>query len=93
MKEIYDQTLRKDEYVKALGYETRIAWECEWERAVEKEVSIKAFLAVFFQAHYPSKQAYGLDGAIEHNKDGRFFGFVECDIHVTEELRDKFSEI
>jgi len=33
------------------------------------------------------------DEVLKHVRDGTLFGCVECDIHVPDHLRDKFSEM
>jgi G:T-mismatch repair DNA endonuclease (very short patch repair protein) len=94
MKDIYADTLEKDKYLRHLGYEVRSMWECQWEEKVNCTPEIKAWLRVFFSAMYPSTKKVGdLETAVESIRDGSFFGFVECDISVPEELKEKFSEM
>ena len=42
---------------------------------------------------YTLKKTLIQDQIIQYIKDRRFFGFVECDIHTTEHLKDYFSEM
>ncbi|KAK7087561.1 hypothetical protein V1264_021595 [Littorina saxatilis] len=66
-------------------------WECEWAR--EKRTNAK--LREFLKETFVSTKLYGpmtqtaMKRAIEK---GTIFGFVECDIHVPESLKPKFSD-
>jgi G:T-mismatch repair DNA endonuclease (very short patch repair protein) len=93
-KDLYKDTLRKEEYMRHLGYNVYSIWECEWEKKVNASPDIKAFLRVFFSSVYPQrKDLDSLPSIIESIKNGKFFGFVECDISVPDNLREKFSEM
>jgi G:T-mismatch repair DNA endonuclease (very short patch repair protein) len=94
MSEIYADTLEKDRYIRELGFTLRTVWECEWEDEVDSTPAIKAFLRIFFRTMYPPARLVTNEAAaIESIRNGKFFGFVECDISVPEELKDKFSEM
>ena len=68
-------------------------WECEWEDTVNANPPIKTFLRAFSQNLYPPSHERDLELVVASIRDGKFFGFVECDVSVPDELRDKFSEM
>jgi hypothetical protein len=86
-------TRRKEAYIRSLGYDLVVMWECEWERSVETDAWKKGFLRIFFQTTYPKRVATDLKSVIEDIRDGRFFGLVEADIEVPENLKEKFAEM
>jgi G:T-mismatch repair DNA endonuclease (very short patch repair protein) len=92
--EILASTLKKEEYIQKLGYNLIRIWECEWEREVNSSGEIKSFLKSFFNSYYPSTRKI-LDEKIMIGKilSGEYYGFVECDISVPEDQREKFSEM
>ena len=91
--QLYADTMDKQQYFLALGYMVHVVWECEWEKRVKENPSIKKFLAVFFKSSYPPTQKLDHSMVLKSIRDGKFFGFIECDINVPESLRDKFSEM
>ena len=92
-EEIYLETLAKEAYLRDLGFVLERVWECEWEKTIQTTPAIKRFLAIFHRTLYSTPNPISLTSAVTSIADGSFFGFVECDIHVPENLRDKFSEM
>ena len=93
MSDLHKDTKAKEEYFKSLGYNLIVMRECEWERTVDSNLEIKAFLHIFFKNMYPPTESMDLAVIVRRIQSGEFFGFVECDISVPENLRDKFSEM
>lgn len=93
--QLYRETLRKENYLRELGYEVETIWECEWEERVRADGRIKAFLCALFATLFPNSLREGdsLECCVDKIRSGRFYGLVECDIRVPPELEEKFSEM
>ena len=92
---LYKDTVRKENYLRELGFTVETIWECEWERQVRASADIKSFLHAAFSTLYPRtcKEGDSFDTCVERIRDGKFFGLVECDIRVPPELEEKFDEM
>lgn len=88
------RTELKAEYVRALGYSLVSVWECEWTNTVSSSSTIKCFLKAVNDASYGTERGRRTMAAVlEDVREGKIFGFVECDLHVPPHLRDYFSEM
>jgi G:T-mismatch repair DNA endonuclease (very short patch repair protein) len=87
-------TEKKIHYLRELGYNVEVIWECEWRAIRFQYPECNRFCEIFEEIWYPKFPALGtLDSVIRSVTDETFFGFVVCDIHVPDELYDKFSEM
>ena len=78
--------MRRD-YIQQIGYQFVEMWECEWWSLYEAgDPSVKSHLRENFPYRRPLSEVQLLQGII----NGRFFGYVECDIEVPERLRRYF---
>ena len=94
MNDRYTQTLKKDQYIRGLGYELEIMWECEWEMKRKKEKEILSNVSVFLESEYGNNSIpYTEELLISKIQDGSFYGLIECSIHVPNHLLSKFSEM
>ena len=74
------------------GYNIEIIWESNWNTLVENRPEIKTYISQLrMLTHF--KQTLTQDQIIKYIQDGNLFGFVECDIHTPEHLKDYFSEM
>ena len=87
------ETQIKKDYLEHLGYEVVAVWECEWRARVDVSPGIKEFLKVFFQHTFGVDRTFSHDEILTAVLNGKFFGFVECDLHVPDSLVSKFSEM
>lgn len=72
-----------------LGLEYKVIWECDWK----KEIQINNHLKQFIKCQYPfKKRELTVREMTKKVTNGSLFGFVECDISVPEELREKFKD-
>ena len=92
-EELLLETREKDNYMRSLGYRVVTMWECEWRSQVREDSEKRRFLAIFFRSLYPARPPASFDQYVRRIQDGSFYGLVECDIVVPEELREKFSEM
>ena len=83
----------KKDYLQHLGYTVESIWECDWRQQVERTPNIKEFLNAFYLSTYGDSRELTQDKILQRVKDGKLFGFVECDIAVPEHLIHRFSEM
>ena len=63
-------------------------WECEWWSLYKTgDGSVKSHLRV----NFPYRRPLSEDQLLQGITDGRFFGYVQCDIEFPEHLRSYFS--
>ena len=74
------------------GYTLEIIWEKDWQALVPQQPKIKAYLSKH-RTFTHLKKYLNQDQIIQYIQDGCLFGFVECDIHVPDHLKDYFSEM
>ena len=87
-------TRSKLQYVVELGYNIEVMWECEWKKMCKEDQSVGRFVSRFNDIWYPNWSPLSTqDQVVGAVRQGEFFGLVECDIHVPEEIHDKFSEM
>ena len=92
VKEIRDYDHQRLQYIQDRGYNVEIIWESNWNTLVENRAEIKAYIAQLCTfTHF--KNILTQDQIIQYIQDGHLFGFVECDIHTPEHLKDYFLEI
>ena len=64
-------------------------WECEWWRLYKTSTNVKQRVR--------EKFAYRVSLAAEHllegRRNGKIFGYVQCDLEVPEMLRDSFANL
>ena len=92
MKEIRDYDRQHLQYIQDRGYNVEIIWESNWNTLVENCPEIKTYISQLRTfTHF--KNTLTQDQIIQYIQDGHLFGFVECDIHTPEHLKDYFSEM
>ena len=78
--------MRRD-YVQQKVYRIVEMWQCEWWSLYKTDASVKSHLREDFPCKRPLSEERILKGII----NGRFFGYVQCDIEVPEHLKSYFS--
>ena len=72
-------------YIKEKGYEAVEMWECEWWRLYKTSNTVKQH----FREHFPYRRSLAAEQLSEEIKEGKLFGYVQCDTEVLEKLRSK----
>ena len=83
----WQQDEMRIDYIQQKGYEIVEMWECEWWRLYKTDAPVKSYL----RAKFPYKRPLSEKQISKEITDGRLFGYVQCDIEVSEHLRDYFS--
>ena len=89
--EIYETTMRNVAYLESVGYPPVVQWECTWKAEKRNNPSINEYLNSRFPGR--EKNLKSSSQILEEVKTGEFFGTVEVDIHVPEQLKEKFQEM
>ena len=90
----YTQTIKKQEYLESNGFQLCVKWECAFNEMRRTNPELRAFINSRFKSRYMNYRFRMTESdIIEAILNDRFFGCVECDIHVPDELYEKFSEM
>ncbi|XP_025085055.1 uncharacterized protein LOC112558684 isoform X2 [Pomacea canaliculata] len=76
-----------------VGVAVQEMWECEWERKKKTNPQISTVIRCKKLPSYSSKRYPTENDILAAVKDGTLFGLVQCDLHVPEALRERFSEM
>ncbi len=91
----YDDVLKETELntesIKNDGIELITMWECEWDSLAKSDDTAKAIIQSEMALKSTHQEMTG-EQMLEAITSGKIFGIVECDIHVPEELHEKFAE-
>ena len=93
VKQIRCETIRKDNYIKELGYHLKVIWECEWNTLVQSSPFNRMFTKAATHAMFGSKTPLSQEEILNKVLNKTWYGFVECDIIVPDRLKEKFSEM
>ena len=73
--------------IKEKGYKVIEMWECEWWRLYKTTNTLKQHI----REHFPHRRSLEAEQLLEEIKEGKLFGYVQCDIEVPEKLRANFA--
>ena len=62
-------------------------WECEWWNLYQTTTCVKKHL----RESFPYKRPLRERRLLEQIRSGNLFGYVQCDIEVPEELKEKLA--
>lgn len=88
------ETRERREWLEKNGYVVRVMKEHDFKRQIQMEPALRTFiderLPPFYRRHRGRTTAVCLINAV---RDGLFFGLMEVDIHVPDDLSEHFSEM
>ena len=84
-KRVHDE-LRRD-YLRNKGYNIVEVWECKWWERVKEEENVRNHVRKNFPFKLPMKQ----ESHLAKIRDGKMFGYIQCDLKVPDGLNYKFS--
>ena len=93
MKDLLEETRRNSAYIRQQGFNLVECWECEWREMKKTNKGLQRFIATRLRRPLDKVKTMTLRTILDAVRDEKLFGCVECDIHVPERLRDKFSEM
>ena len=74
-------------YKQEKGYRVTEMWECVWWRLYKTSNTVKQHI----REHFPYRPSLAAELLLEEIKEGKLFGYVQCDIEVPENLRENFA--
>ena len=92
VKDIHARDQQRVQDLQVKGYTVEIIWEKDWQALITHRPEIKVYLSQH-RTYNHFKKYLNQDQIIQYNQDGCLFGFVECNIHVPEHLKDYFSDM
>ena len=78
--------LRRD-YLRNKGYNIVEVWECKWWERVKEEENVRNHVRKNIPFKLPMKQ----ESMLAKIRDGKMFGYVQCDLEVPDGLKYKLS--
>ena len=87
MKKRQHDEVRRD-YIQKKGSQIVEMWECEWWSLYK---TADASVKIHLRENFPCRGTLCAGQLLQGIIDGRFFGYVQCDIEVLEHLRSYFS--
>ena len=74
-------------YIQEKGFNVTEMWECEWRRLCKTTDTVKQHI----REHFPYRRSLVAEKILEEIKEGKLFGYVQCDNEVPENLRANFA--
>ena len=73
-------------YIQEKGFNVIEMRECEWWRLYKTTTTVEQHM----REHVPYRRSLAAEQLSEEIKEGKLFGYLQCDIEVPENLRSKF---
>ena len=93
MRELHEETVKNNNYLRQLGYTVVEMYECEWREMKAKNKSLQQFIGTYFRRRLDKKSTMTEAEILAAVTSSELFGMVECDIEVPPELREHFAEM
>ena len=77
----------KRDYKQEKGYKLIEMWEVEWWRLYKTSNTVEQHI----REHFSYRRSLAAEQLLEEIKEGKLFGYVQCDIEVPENLRANFA--
>ena len=69
------------------GYKVIEMWDCEWWRLYKSTNTVKQHI----REDFPYRRSLTAEQLLEEIREGKLFGYVQCDIELAESLRENFA--
>lgn len=92
MKPLYENTKEIRQYIISQGFNYEEVWECEFREMKKMNPNLRHFLSTLYRP-LEFKNKLTEDQIISAIRSDQIFGFVECDIHVSDSLKVVFEEM
>ena len=74
-------------YIQEKGFKVIKMWECEWSRLYKATNTVEQHIREDFRY----RRSLAAEQLLEEIKEGKLYGYVQCDIEVPEILRANFA--
>ena len=68
----------KRHYIQEKGFKVIEMWNCEWWRLYKRTNTVKQHI----RKNFPYRRLFAAEQLLEEMKEGKLFGYVQCDIEV-----------
>ena len=92
MSVLFERTIERKHYLEDRGFTVVDIWECEYKQMRKTDKDLKLFRQNYIQG-LDVRTTMTENEVLSKITEGEIFGVVECDIHVPEDKKDKFSEM
>ena len=75
-------------YIQEKGFKIIEMWGCEWWRLYKTTNAVKHHI----REHFPYRRSLAVEQLLDEITKGNFFGYVQCDIEVPENLRANIAK-
>ena len=82
-----EQDQMRKEYIQQKGYKIFEMWESKWWESYRTDATVKNH----FRANFPYRRPLNEERLMQQIKSGSLFGYVQCDLKVTEHLKAYFA--
>ncbi len=93
MNELLEETQKNSHYIRKQGFNLVECWECEWRAMKKTNKELQRFIATHLRRPLDKMKTMSMENILAAVRNEVLFGCVECDIHVPNHLREKFSEM
>lgn len=94
ISDLHVDTKLKELYIKSRGYNLDTIYKCEWEEYKKGPFYCRNFVkAHFIREMKIYKSILSEQEIVDAIRKALFNGFVECDLHVSDHLKQKFSKM
>ena len=93
LKRIFPRVARKEldalrrHYRQEKGYKVIEMWDCEWWRLYKSSNTPKQHI----REHFPHRRSLAAEQLLQERKEGKLFGYVQCDFEGPEKIRANFA--
>ena len=74
-------------YIQEKHFKVIEMWECEWWRLYKTTNRVKQHI----RERFPNRRSLAAEKLLEEKKEGKLFGYVQCDTEVPENFRSNFN--
>jgi hypothetical protein len=92
MSVLFERTIERKRYLEDRGFTVVDIWECEYKQMRKTDEDLKLFRQNYIQG-LDVRTTMSENEVLSKITEGEIFGVVECDIHVPEDKKEKFSEM
>ena len=89
---LFERTIERKRNLENRGYTVVDIWECEYNQMRKTDEDLQLFRQNYIQG-LDVRTTMSENKVLSKIMEGEIFGVVECDIHVPEGKKDKFSEM
>ena len=91
MAELREETKANTQFIRSKGYNMVEMWECQWREMKKTNRDLQRFIAMDVTRTLDHVKIMSGERILSEVRNERLFGFVQVDIRMPEDLKEKFS--